>query len=269
MSRPREFGPVQLARWLGLDHDQLRRALHRGLVPPPDIDDRKWSEALAKTLPERTEAVLADLAASPTPENSPAPEPTPLPKKKTPGRRGSYGSLQLARLMGLKEWQVKRAAQRGLIPPPDIDGRRWSQHVAETLPEHAADVAREIGDHPGLGSQKAADRVAARTGLTVTRDDVAELAARGTLPPVGDYMGSALYSLRDLDALTEEHLAPVIEQRRAWIEASLTGKEAADLLGWSVGRFEVTAERHGLLPGRLDRYPRADVERLDATRAPG
>lgn len=185
MSRPREFGPIQLARWLGLDNDQLRRALHRGL-----------------------------------------------------------------------------------IPAPDIDGRRWSKDVAEALPERAAEVLDRIGDHPGLGSQKAAERVAERTGLPLTREDIADLADRGELSPVGDYMGSPLYSLDDLDSLTHERLQAAVTRRRTWIENSLTAQEAADLLGWPQGRFEVTAERRGLLPGRLDRYLRTDVERLQETDRP-
>jgi hypothetical protein len=268
MSRPREFGPIQLARWLGLDSDQLRRALHRGLIPSPDIDDRKWSEALARTLPERTEAILAALEqADPTDDPPPANSTAPR-KKRTPGKSGDYGSIQLARLMGLKEWQVKRAAQRGLIPSPDIDDRRWSKDIAEALPEHAADVLDKIGDHPGLGSQKAADRTAERTGLPLTREDIADLADRRELAPVGDYMGSQLYSLDDLDSLTDEQLQTAITRRRTWIENSLTAREAADLLGWSQGRFEITAERHGLIPGRLDRYLRTDVERLGETDRP-
>ncbi|QKW32478.1 hypothetical protein HUT17_04925 (plasmid) [Nocardiopsis flavescens] len=260
MSRPREFGPIQLARWLGLDNDQLRRALHRGLIPPPDIDDRKWSEAVARTLPERTDSILAELDRS-APTGTPAPATGPAPRR-TPGKSGSYGSLQLARLMGLKEWQVKRAAQRGLIPAPDIDDRRWSKDIAETLPERTAHVLAEIGDHPGLGSQKAADRVAERTGLPLTREDIAALADTGALSPVGDYMGSPLYSLQDLDALEHTPLENTIEQRLAWIRASMTSEEAADHLGWPVGRFEVTAENHGLPPGPLGRYPRTGVDQL-------
>jgi hypothetical protein len=266
MSRPREFGPIQLARWLGLTSDQLRRAHNRGLIPAPDIDDRRWSENLARTLPDRLEAILAELERTETPETSESSTESPpsqpgVPKKK-PNRRDSYGSLQLARLMGLKEWQVVRAKQRGLIPSPDIDDRRWSRAVAEGLPERAPDIVEVIGDHPGLGSQKAADRIRERTGLDVTREDVIELAAQDGLSPVGHYMGSALYSLGDLDALPAEQISSVVERRHAWIAHSLTAEEAADLLGWPVGKFEVTATRHGLAPGRLDRYPRADVERL-------
>ncbi|MEU5859130.1 hypothetical protein [Nocardiopsis dassonvillei] len=270
MSRPREFGPIQLARWLGLDHDQLRRALHRGLIPPPDIDDRRWSETLAKTLPERTDAILAGLHQTNT-TNNPAPTTStkPAPRaSKALSKSSSYGSLQLARLMALKEWQVKRAAQRGLIPTPDIDDRRWSKDIAEALPERAAAVLAEIGDHPGLGSQKAADRIAERTGLPLTRADIAALADRQELSPVGDYMGSPLYSLNDLDALTHEQLQTTITRRRTWIANSLTAQEAADLLGWPLGRFEITAERHGLTPGRLGRYSHADIAQLQATNRP-
>ncbi|MFE3455989.1 hypothetical protein ACFXKD_00475 [Nocardiopsis aegyptia] len=264
MSRPREFGPIQLARWLGLTNDQLKRAHNRGLIPSPDIDDRKWSENLAKTLPDRLEQILAELERTDTTCEPSTQNPTPQPAtpKKKPNRRNSYGSIQLARLMGLKEWQVRRAAQRGLIPSPDIDDRRWSQAVAEGLPEQAPHIAQVIGDHPGLGSQKAADRLKERTGLDVAREDITELADQGKLSPVGEYMGSALYSLDDLDALPTKEVSTVVEQRHTWITHSLTPTEAADLLGWPVGKFEVIAERHGLKPGNLHRHSRSDVERL-------
>lgn len=266
MSRPREFGPIQLARWLGLTSDQLRRAHNRGLIPSPDIDDRKWSENLAKTLPDQLERILAELEQPDTSEPSTqSPAPRPAAAKKRPKTRDSYGSIQLARLMGLKEWQVLRAKQRGLIPPPDIDDRRWSQPIAEGLPERTPHILNEIGDHPGLGSQKAADRLKERTSLDVTRQEITELAAQDKLCPVGEYMGSALYSLDDLDALPTEQISTVIEQRHTWISQSLTAKEAAELLGWPVGKFEVTATRHGLVAGKLDRYARTDVERLKET----
>ncbi|QVJ03449.1 hypothetical protein KGD82_27560 (plasmid) [Nocardiopsis eucommiae] len=265
MSSSRVFGPIQLARWLGLTNDQFRRALHRGLIPPPDIDDSKWSQDLAKTLPDQIDGIQRELEST-EPETAPhSPEPTPAQPtkaKKKPNKRDSYGSIQLARLMGLKEWQVRRAKDRGLIPAPDIDDRRWSREIAESLPGRTADVLSEIGDHPGLGSQKAADRLSERTGLPVTREDVHELAAKTALHPVGDYMGSPLYSMGDLDILAQDQIQTVIDDRRTWIANSLTAQEAADHLGWPLGVFEVTAERAGLTPGRLDRYPRVDIQRL-------
>lgn len=260
----RDFGPVQLARWLGLKESQLRRAQNLGLVPPPDIDGSRWSQSVARTLPDQVERILARLGeeASSVPVPVPVPATKPAPRARTRRGKEGFGPIQLGRHLGLKDWQVSRAQQRGLIPPPDLQDGRWSEAAAEPLTALVPRIIAELGDHPGLGSQKAAEHLAQYTGLPVERPDIQYLADRGDLHPVGEFKGWPMYSIDALEALPHEQVSAVLAERLSWIEASLTSTEAARLLGWSIGRFEVTAERHGLTPGRFDRYRRTDVEQL-------
>ncbi|MFJ8629100.1 hypothetical protein ACIRD3_40480 [Kitasatospora sp. NPDC093550] len=258
-----DFGPVQLARWLGLKESQLRRAQNLGLVPPPDVDGRRWSQSVARTLPDQVEQILAQLGEEAAP--APAPETKPVPPARTRRGKEGFGPVQLARHLGLKDWQVTRAQQRGLIPAPDLEGGRWSEAAVGPLTDLVPRITAELGDHPGLGSQKAAEYLSEQTGLTVERTDIQDLAEQGVLHPVGEFKGWPMYSIEDLDALQHEGVTAVITARLSWIEQSLTNVEAADLLGWSTGRFDVTAERHGLTPGRWNRYTRADIERLGRT----
>ncbi|MCZ7458242.1 hypothetical protein [Streptomyces sp. WMMC940] len=252
-----DFGPVQLARWLGMEERQLRRALKRGLIPAPDIEDRRWSAELARTLPDRVPEILAALDSDG--DASPATEDQAAPKRTRSGSREGLGPVQLARYLGLKNWQLQRARDRDLIPAPDTPEHRWSEELARTLPDRVPEILAAVGDHPGLGSEKAAERLCERTGLEVDRSDVQLLADRGLLSAVGDFRGWPLYAVEDLDALPLTTVSAIVEERLAWLAESVSSSEAAELLGWSVGCFEVTAERRGLSPGRFDRFARADV----------
>ncbi|MFI7246418.1 hypothetical protein [Streptomyces qinglanensis] len=258
-----DFGPVQLARWLGIEESQLRRAQNRGLIPPPDIDDKRWSYALAKTLPDRVDDIVAALEpqreepAIPAPGSGPA-----VPRARGAHRAETMGPVQLSRYLGLKKWQLQRAQERGLVPEPDTEQKRWSKESVAALPDRVDEILAAVGDHPGLGSEKAAEHLAQRTGLEVERADIQLLAEQGTLRPVGDFRGWPLYAIADLDGLDPADVTAAISDRHAWVEASLSSEESAQLLGWPVGKFEVTAERHGLTPGRFGRYARGGVERL-------
>ncbi|WP_207550501.1 MULTISPECIES: hypothetical protein [Parafrankia] len=210
---------------------------------------------MAKTLPDQVEMIISKVEAQPEPEQSVDTEPAPR------RSRDGFGPVQLARQLDIKDWQLRRAQDRGLIPAPDIDERRWSAAAIESIPGRDTILA-DVGDHPGIGSSKAAEYLSGRTGLQIERADVQALAERGALRPIGDYKGWSLYALDDLDALSLDLLVTVLADRQSWLQASLTSPEAADLLGWSVGRFEVTAERQGLTAGRFGRYARVDVERL-------
>ncbi|PWV45464.1 hypothetical protein [Nocardiopsis sp. L17-MgMaSL7] len=150
--------------------------------------------------------------------------------------------------------------EHGLIPPPDLAKGRWSREAVSDLPDRVTGIVEVVGEHPGLGSGRAATRMGERTGLELIREDVQRLAELGLLRPVGTFRGHPVYPLEEIDAVTEERVASVVAERLDWIAQSLTHKEAAALLGCSRGMFEVTAERMGLLPGRLDRFSRADVE---------
>ncbi|MFI2373211.1 hypothetical protein [Streptomyces sp. NPDC018833] len=256
----RDFGPVQLARWLGIEEWQLRRAQNRGLIPPPDVQENRWSQTLAMTLPDRVGEILAAVGTEREPASQPPAETKP---KSTRERRAEgFGPIQLGRYLGLKNWQVKRARERGLIPEPDTEHHRWSEELAKTLPDKVEEILAVVGDHPGLGSEKAAEHLAQRTGLDIDRSDVQLLAERGYLRPVGDFRGWPLYATEGLDVLAHSVVAGVVQERQAWLESSVTSEEAAELLSWSVGRFEVTAERRGLSPGRFGRFAREDISRL-------
>ncbi|MFF0205982.1 hypothetical protein [Streptomyces sp. NPDC005017] len=260
MASERDFGPHQLARWLGLEPRQFRRAQARGLIPPPDIDEERWSLTLAKTLPDRLEDIAAALSGDVSAPSSQDARTGAGSRRADKGR--VFGPVQLAKWLGLENWQVPRGVQLGVIPPPDVDGKRWTETSAHTLPERIEEIRAAVGDHPGHGSIKAAEYLAERTKRDVERVDVHTLAAQGLLHPVGEFKGHPMYSLESLDKLPEEHIAAVVRERHAWTEASLTPQEAATLLGWPVGKFEVTAERRGLSPGPLGRFPRAAVEAL-------
>ncbi|MFH8569846.1 hypothetical protein [Streptomyces sp. NPDC017993] len=260
MTGEKDFGPQQLANWLGIAPRHLRRAETRGLIPPPDVADERWSLSVARTLVDRVETIVAAVDDERYPVHQ-APAGT---ARRRVSKRDSFGPHQLAKELGLQRWQAGRAEQRGLIPPPDVDGTRWSREVVEALHDRVPEICEVLGDHPGLGSIDAATRLAARTGLLVERPDVRTLADQGLLRPVGEFRGHPMYGLDGLDGLPEEHIVTVVRQREEWIARSLTAKEAAALLGWAPGRFEVTAERSGLCPGPLDRYDRAQVEQLPA-----
>jgi hypothetical protein len=261
-----DFGPVQLARWLGIEELQLRRAQNRGLIPPPDIDDKRWSYELARTLPDRIDDIVAALE----PKQEPAPPAPALgsgsarPRASAAQRRETFGPVQLGRFLGLKTWQLQRARERGLIPEPDTEQKRWSKELARTLPARVEEILAVVGDHPGLGSEKAAEHLAQHTGQEVERVDIQLLAEHGLLRPVGNFRGWPLYAIEDLEALDGADVTAAISDRHTWVAASLSSEEAAQLLGWPVGKFEVTAERNGLTPGRFGRYTCAQVESLSA-----
>ncbi|MFH8403552.1 hypothetical protein ACH4FX_02095 [Streptomyces sp. NPDC018019] len=258
MAKERAFGPHQLAEWLGIEPRHVRRAETRGLIPPPDVGDERWSEGVAKTLPDRVEEILSVVGD----EKYAAEQEAGKAGRRKAVKGDSFGPHQLASELELQRWQVGRAEQRGMIPPPDVDGKRWSREVVEGLRGEAERIREVLGEHPGLGSIDAAKRLAERTELEVEREDVRALAEAGQLRPVGEFRGYPMFSLESLDRLDRERVAAVVDERQRWLERSVTAKEAAALLGWPAGKFEVTAERNGLVPGRLGRYDRAEVERL-------
>ncbi|MDA2803278.1 hypothetical protein [Nocardiopsis suaedae] len=258
MASRREFGPVQLSRWLGMRYGDFQRACMLTLVPPPDVRGTHWSEALAKTLPDRVEEIQAELAERTAPDGG-ADNAQDGPDRP---RGRPLGPVQLARFIGLERWQMERAVDRGLVPGPDTEDGKWSRRAADALRDRVADLRAAVGDHPGHGSVRAAEVLAERTGLDVRRDDVLDLRERGLLAPAGAFRGHPMFARGDLDALPRDAVARAVAEREAWLAASLTPEEAAREAGWSVGRFEVAAERAGLEPGRYGRFARADVAPL-------
>lgn len=186
MAKERAFGPHQLAEWLGIEPRHLRRAETRGLIPPPDVGDERWSEGVAKTLPDRVEEILSVVGD----ENYAMAQDAGKAGRRKAVTGDAYGPHQLASELGLHRWQVGRAEQRGLIPAPDVDGKRWSREVVDGLRGEAERIRETLGDHPGLGSIDAAKRLAERMELEVEREDVRVLAEEGILRPVGEFRGT-------------------------------------------------------------------------------
>ena len=76
-------------------------------------------------------------------------------------RRRGYGPIQLATALGLPQWQLQRARDAGLIPPPDPATGRWAQTVIPDSVEEFRDQLRAAtGSVPDVG----AVRVAPDTG---------------------------------------------------------------------------------------------------------
>lgn len=174
----------------------------------------------------------------------------------------TFGPIQLATWLGLSPKELQRAWALGLIPAPDVNAERWSEQLAKTLPDRLDHIRATLGDHPGHGSVQAAKILAQRTNLDVTRDDVLTLHQQGTLTPVGEFRGWPMFADADLHALDPQTVAAAVQARLDWLHTSLTAPEAAKALGWPQGRFEVTAERRGIHPGKFDRYALTDVQAL-------
>jgi hypothetical protein len=89
-----------------------------------------------------------------------------------------------------------------LIPAPDIEAsnsKRRSADVVDSLVGHVAAIHAAVGDHPGLGANRAAEMLAERTGIAgVARFDVEALAEQGLLRIVDYYKEWPLYSTDDL-----------------------------------------------------------------------
>jgi hypothetical protein len=184
-----------------------------------------------------------------------------------PPRRRGYGPIQFDRL-GLRAWQVDRARTLGLIPAPDLDGRRWSAALVEPLAARVPEIVAAVGEHPGVGANRAADQLAERTSIAgVHRSDVEALAERGLLRVVGAYKDWPLYDLAELQPLPDspaamDALRELVTDRQAWLAARLAARDAAEQLGWRLAEFEGAAAERGLRPGRFGRYLAADVEAL-------
>jgi hypothetical protein len=65
LSLLREYGPVQLAGFLGLGRWQLDRALTDGLIPGPDTRNGKWSSAVARQAVARLTDIRAAVGTIP------------------------------------------------------------------------------------------------------------------------------------------------------------------------------------------------------------
>jgi hypothetical protein len=181
------------------------------------------------------------------------------------GRRRSYGPIQLPNHLGLQPWQFDQALARGLIPDPDLADGRWSAALVEHL--DPGRIRAQVPTHPNLGAARAAEVLATTTALEVRYADVEALAEQGLLRVCGRYKGWPLYDGDQLHALHHDQAAVdslrvIIAEREAWLAASMTGREAADRLGWRLEELTEAAARRAITPGWFGRYLRADIDRL-------
>ncbi len=115
-----------------------------------------------------------------------------------------------------------------------------------------------------IGSHRSAERLSERTGLRVKPSDIDDLVAAGVLTPTGEHRGFPIFRLNDLDRLTKEAIAEVVERRQAWRAESKSASGALELLGWNREDFQrITAEK-GITAGPLGRYALVDLEALAA-----
>ncbi|WP_412543437.1 hypothetical protein R8Z50_13450 [Longispora sp. K20-0274] len=115
-----------------------------------------------------------------------------------------------------------------------------------------------------LGSHRSAERLSERTGLRVKPGDIDDLVTAGVLVPVGEFKGNPIFRLNDLDGVSKEQIAEIVEKRQSWRAASKSQSGALETLGWSREDFlRITAER-GITAGAGGRYALADLEALAA-----
>ncbi|WP_147312163.1 hypothetical protein [Thermomonospora umbrina] len=176
------------------------------------------------------------------------------------------GFGRLASRLDLARWQLRLAGERGLVPPPDLTGGRWSAALVEETARRATDIRSALGEEPPIGAIKAAERLSVRIGLDVERADVEALVVAGALPLIDHYQGRALYDPHDLDGLDADHVTETVRARKGALFDTVHAKGAATLLGCSSDQFTRIAAHHGLTPDQLGRYPLAEVKRLAADR---
>jgi hypothetical protein len=188
------------------------------------------------------------------------PPDVPSVRKARKPKSDDLGPIQVLEYTGLSKWQWDAGTGAGLIPLPDVGGRRWSIAAADTVLYD--EVVAVVGTEAPIGGHKAADRLAERTGLDVQKSDVDALTDAGLLTVAGWYKGWPLWHCHALDAVDVDALGAVVAERQAWIAGSVSRWDAPAYLGWRRGEFARVAELRGLTPGRLDRYAKADLDAL-------
>lgn len=179
-----------------------------------------------------------------------------------PKTRPDYGFVQLAAELGLARWQLRVARERGLVPPPDLEGGRWSAAVVAEAAGRAERIRATLGEDPPVGAVKAAERLAVRIGLDVEPADVEVLVLSGELAMADRYQGRPLYDPHDIDVLDAGRVAEVVAARKGPRFETVDARGAALLLGWPKEVFSRIAGQRGLPTDQLGRYALADVRAL-------
>lgn len=177
-----------------------------------------------------------------------------------------FGPIQAADWLGIAVWQFEAAVRRELILPADLRDR-WSAALVEAAVERLPEILVEVGEHPPIGANRAAERLSQRLDLDMDRADVEVLVERDLLAIAGHYKDWPLYDVRDLDRLANELpkvLVEIVAERQAWQTASLHPRDARAQLGWWRDEFERVVAERCIQPGRSGRFARTDIENLAA-----
>ncbi|MGW4548587.1 hypothetical protein ACWEN4_19755 [Streptomyces violaceorubidus] len=179
----------------------------------------------------------------------------------------SYGPMQFPDRAGLHLWQFERARRLGLIPGPDVNGKRWSRAVFDDAIARIDTIKQATGTLPDVGAARAERHLADRFSITVHSGTAAELARRGHLPVRGEYharplyCGLALETFRDRRTVQRASAAGRLHLRDA--AAKTLGVRESDfdhlLRAGLLTHSEIVEGRHHTLV-RL--YRQADLDRL-------
>ncbi|WP_331724057.1 hypothetical protein [Streptomyces erythrochromogenes] len=105
----------------------------------------------------------------------------------------TYGPHQFPERIGFELWRFERALAKGLIPPEDVGGRRWSAAVVEEAEGRAAEIRAATDGLPDMGACRAAAVLEERFEVKVAPEVLAELDRVGLIECVGEYKGHPLY----------------------------------------------------------------------------
>jgi hypothetical protein len=188
MTARRDYGPIQLATFLGLAQWQLDRAFAAGLIPGPDTPRGRWPAAVADAALARIDQIRAAAGS-------------------VPDLGATRAAELLTRRLGVTVTGdgVAELARRGMLPVaghykhwPLYDGRALE---AFTDAAAAAEATRD-------GQLRTAEESAAY--VRIRRSDLDHLVRAGLLVPAGrghgpfdrrDTFSVPLYRTGDLDAL--------------------------------------------------------------------
>ncbi|WP_160311286.1 3'-5' exonuclease [Streptacidiphilus anmyonensis] len=115
-----------------------------------------------------------------------------------------------------------------------------------------------------LGARRIAALLAERTELPVTSDDIQRLVADGYLVAKDEYKGWPMYLTADALTVDAELLRRIVDERVAWMQASLTRDQAAERIGWHWRDIDRMGREGRITVGALDRYLVEDLDRLAA-----
>lgn len=99
----------------------------------------------------------------------------------------------------LRRFQVQRALDAGLVPPPDR-ARGWSAAVVNDIAARVEQIREQVGRFPDVGAERAAGVLTEWLCVDVPPTTIPELARRGALPIVGEFKGHPVYCGRALEA---------------------------------------------------------------------